>query len=146
MKKNKELKLLLILCAWLFPLISFGQCNTDAFLDKCASNLGTFNYIKSFSINASPRKRANSENSFVFSKGSTYILIACKENSVGGTMIINLYDRNHNLIGSTYDEKTKKHCADMRYSCSSTGVYYIKVAFEGTKKGCGMCILGFNKD
>jgi hypothetical protein len=146
MEKNKKLLILLLICTTLFPLISDAQCDTDIFLDKCATNLGSFNYIKSFSLTARPKKKANSEFSYVFSKGSSYMLIVCNENSDGGEMLINLYDREHNLIGSTYDEKTKKHFPDMIYSCSATGVYYIKASYEGAKKGCGMFILGFNKD
>jgi hypothetical protein len=146
MGKNKKLLLLLLLCTILFPLISDGQCDTDIFLDKCATNLGSFNYIKSFSLNARPKKKAYSEFSYVFSKGSSYMLIVCNENSDGGEMLINLFDREHKLIASTYDEKTKKHFPDLIYSCSATGVYYIKASYEGTKKGCGMFILGFNKD
>jgi len=144
--KNKKLLFLLNLCFMLFPLISAGQCDNDIFLDKCATNLGSFNYIKSFSLNARPKKKASSEFSYVFSKGSSYMLIVCNENSDGGEMRINLYDREHNLIASTYDEKTNKRFPNLIYSCSATGVYYIKASIEGTKKGCGMFILGFNKD
>lgn len=129
----------------LMPQITSGQCETDAFLDNCASNLGTYNYIKTFIAYASPRKKANPENLYVFSKGSTYKIIACMENP-GGNMIINLYDRNHNLIASTYDHTSKKYYSELQYPCPVTGVYYIRTTFEGTKDGCGMCILGFSKD
>jgi hypothetical protein len=146
MKKSKKLKLLLIFTTLFFPLFLFGQCDTDAFLDPCASNLGTYNYIKSFTIIASPRKRANPEYSYVLSKGSTYMLIVCNQNAPGGKMIISLYDRNHNFIGSTYDEDTKKNYTDLIFPCSATGVYYIRASYEGVKGGCGLCILGFTKD
>jgi hypothetical protein len=146
MWENKKLLLLLLVCVTLFPLISAGQCDSDAFLDKCATNLGSFNYIKSFSLNTRPKKKAYSEFSYVFSKGSSYMLIVCNENSDEGEMLINLYDREHKLIACTYYEKTKKHFPNLVYSCSATGVYYIKASIEGTKKCCGMFILGFNKD
>jgi|WetSurSiteA1Bulk_404760.scaffolds.fasta_scaffold36924_1 hypothetical protein len=136
----------IILFVFVFPLRSFGQCETDAVLDKCASGMGTYNYIKSFIADANPRKKANSEYSYVFSKGSTYIMIACNEKVIGGEMVINLYDRNHVLIASTWDEKSKKHYTDLEYPCSATGVYYIKATFDAAKSGCGMCILGFSKD
>lgn len=146
MKKNKELKILFFLMVLLFPVSVFGQCDTDLFLDRCASNLGTYNYIKSFSITASPRKKAIPEYSYVFSKGSTYMLIVCDENVKGGRMIVSLYDREHKLIASTYDEKNNKYYTDLLYPCEATGVYYIRATFEGSKGGCGMCILGFNKE
>ena len=146
MKRNIKLILLLILFSVFFPLISSGQCESDAFLDKCATNLGSFNYIKSFTLNARPKKKANSEISYVFSKGSTYMLILCNDNVIGGEMIINLYDREHKLIASTFDQKTDKHFSNILYSCSATGVYYIQASLKDAKGGCGMCILGFRND
>jgi hypothetical protein len=145
---NQKIRLFFFLVTglFLFPAYSSGQCESDAFLDKCASNLGTYNYIKSFVASANPRKKASSEFTYVFSKGSTYMMIACTENSGNGKMVISLYDRDHNLIASTYDEKTKKYYPDLQYPCSATGVYYIKATIEGTKNGCGLCILGFSKD
>jgi len=146
MKKAKEMKILILLTLFLLPVSSFGQCDTDMFLDQCASSLGTFNYIKSFNVNVNPRKKANSEFSYVFSKGSTYMLIVCDQNVIGGRMVVNLFDRDHKLIASTYDEKNNKLYSDLLYSCETTGVYFIKATFEGSKGGCGMCILGFNKE
>lgn len=146
MKKTNKLKILLIFVVLLFAGNVSGQCDTDMFLDQCASGLGTYNYIKSFSVNVAPRKKAIPEYSYVFSKGSTYMLIVCDQNMSGGKMIVSLYDRGHNFIASTYDEKANKYYSDLLYSCEATGVYYIRATFEGTKGGCGMCILGFDKE
>jgi hypothetical protein len=145
MKSDKKLILLPLLFALIFPLTSSGQCDPEILLDKCATNLGTFNYIKSFSVNARPRKKASQEFSYVFSKGSKYILIVCNDNLESGNMIVNLYDSVHNLIASSYDEKENKYYPDLLYNCSSTGLYYIKTSIT-SKGGCGMFILGFNKD
>jgi hypothetical protein len=146
MKVKKELKILILSVFFLGSFSAFGQCDTDIFLDECAHGLGTYNYIKSFSIKASSHKKSNPEYSYVFSKGSTYMLIVCDQNLIGGKMILKLYDREHNLIASTFDEKDHKYYTDLRYSCEATGVYYIQASFEGSKGGCGMCILGFNKE
>jgi hypothetical protein len=146
MKKNLRLKFVLLISLMIFPLIASAQCDTDAIMEKCASSLGTFNYIKSFSLTVTPRRKAKAEFSYVFSKGSTYMLIACNEYVVGGKMTVNLYDKDHNLIASTYDEATKKYYPTLLFPCSSTGVYYIRASFRDAKKGCGMCILGFNKE
>ena len=145
---NKKIRLFLFLgiSLFLFPVNSSGQCESDAFLDKCASNLGTYNYIKSFVTYANPRKKTSTEFTYVFSKGSTYMMLGCTENASKGKMVISLYDRDHNLIANTYDEKTMKYYPDLQYPCSATGVYYIKATIEGTKSGCGLCILGFSKD
>lgn len=146
MEKKKRIMLIMIMSALLFPSISSGQCETNDFLDKCASGLGTYNYIKSFTLNVKQRKNSNTEYSYVFSKGSTYMLIVCNDNVVGGNMAMNLYDRNHKLIASTYDEKNNKYYSNLVYPCSATGVYYFKATFQDAKKGCGVFIIGFSKD
>jgi hypothetical protein len=146
MKKGKALWLLLLLTWLIIPQVSFGQSDNDELLDKCAANLGTYNYIKSFKVNTGLWKKVNSEYSYVFSKGSTYILIACNESTDKGKMIISLYDRNKNLIASNYDENTKNYYSDLLFPCSATGVYYIRITFEGMRRGHGICILGFNKE
>lgn len=146
MERTKELRILLFLIVIFIPGVIFGQCDTDLFLDKCASNLDTYNFIKSFSVNVSPRKKVNPEYSYVFSKGSTYKIIVCDQEAAGGRMIVNLYNRDHNLIASTYDEKADKYYSDLLYPCEATGVYYISATFKGSKGGCGLCILGFNKE
>jgi hypothetical protein len=123
-----------------------GQCETDLFLDRCASNLGTYNFIKSFVVKASPRKKVNTEFMYVFSKGSKYIIIACPDDNEAGEMVINLYDRDHNLMASTYDSRSGKNYPDLEYPCSATGVYYVSTDFKNRRNGCGLCILGFTKD
>lgn len=145
MKKYFGALMMITILTASMPQIIKGQCETDEFLDKCASNLGTYNYIKTFITQTSSKKKTNPENLYVFSKGSTYKIIACLGDP-GGNMIINLYDKNHNLIASTYNEETKKHYTELQYPCPVTGVYYIRTTFEGIKEGCGMCILGFSKD
>ncbi|HLN19738.1 MAG TPA: hypothetical protein VK213_01525 [Bacteroidales bacterium] len=145
MKKTLRLLPVLILIFALTDVLR-AQCDSDEFLDKCASNLGTYNYLKTFVSRVNPRKKSSPENIYVFSKGSTYKMIACLDDPLAGKMIISLYDRNHNLIGSTFDESSGKYFSELQYPCPATGVYYIKTSFEGMKSGCGMCILGFSKE
>lgn len=146
MKNFLKILITASILALVMPVNSNAQCDSDEFLDKCASNLGTYNYIKTFISYANPRKKSDPENIYVFSKGSTYKLIACQPEPVAGKMVISLFDRNHNLIACTYDQNANKYYSELRYPCSATGVYYIKTSFEGIKSGCGMCILGFSKE
>jgi hypothetical protein len=149
-KKNKNLRLLgfiiILICTSTLSSTSFGRCNTDEFLGRCAVRLGEFNYIQSFEAKASKRKMEESEFSYVFSKGSTYIMIACEDNQGKGKMIVSLYNRDHKFIASTYDEEKDKSYSELNYPCSATGLYYIKIAFKSSKSRCGMCILGFSKE
>jgi hypothetical protein len=130
----------------LFLLVTpaFGQCEKDDFMDKCASNLGTYTFVKSFNIKAASGDK-KTEFSYVFSKGSTYMVVCCDQGNKGGRMIVNLYDRNHKLIASNYNKATKKFYPTITYPCGATGVYYIECYFENGKSGCGLSILGFTK-
>jgi hypothetical protein len=146
MEKKIMTLLFLAFCTLLFLPVSSGQCDTEGLMNKCAPDLGTFNYIKSFKLNASPKRKAKTESSYVFSKGSTYIMIVCDDSQKEGDMIISLYDKDHNLMASSYDDETKKYYPNLLFPCTSTGVYYIRASFKNTKSGCGMCILGLNKE
>jgi hypothetical protein len=121
----------------------YGQCQTDEFLDNCASKLEDFTFIKAF--NTEMTKPGNEEFSYVFSKGSSYMVIVCDQNLTGNRMIVNLYDRNRKLIASSYNSKTKTYYPDLLYPCAATGVYYLEANFAGAKGGCGVTILGFMK-
>ena len=119
-------------------------CGSDEFLDNCAPELGDFTYIKTFDI--SPKKVGDKvEVSYVFSKGSKYRVVICDQDEKGNKMKVKLYDRNKKMIASNYASSTKKYYQVLDYTCSATGVYYIKANFSSTKEGCGNVILGFEK-
>ncbi len=140
----KTMRLILFIAVFALPELAFGQCDSDAFLDNCASGLDDFTFIKAF--NTSMNKNGTEEYSYVFSKGSTYMILACDPDIDGKRMIVNLYDRNRKLIVSSYNKKTKTFYPDLVYPCSATGVYYMEVTFEGSKGGCGVTVLGFKKN
>jgi len=76
----------------------YAQCDSDAFLDNCASRLETYTFIKAF--NTTLKKSEKTEYSYVFSKGSNYMVIVGDLKIAGEKMIVTLYDRNHKLIAS----------------------------------------------
>jgi hypothetical protein len=121
----------------------YGQCQTDEFLDNCASKLEDYTFIKAF--NSAMTKQGKEEFSYVFSKGSSYLIIVCDQGIAGSRMVVNLYDRNRKLIASSYNPKTKTYYPDLLYPCAATGVYYLEATFDGAKGGCGVTILGFMK-
>jgi len=145
MKKSGIIILLLIFGLLSVTSKNYGQCGSDQFLDNCVSSLDTYTFIKAFNVQLKKKKEDNVLYSYVFSKGSTYMVINCDQEIPKQRMIINLYDRNHKLIASSYDSKRRKHYSEILFPCEATGVYYIKAQFEGSKGGCGVCILGFDK-
>ena len=140
-------KVILGIIAIAISATGYGQCSTDAFMDKCASALGSSTFIKSYEIKSgqSSKDKPN-QFSYVFSKGSTYMVVICDQNIEGQKMIVTLYDRDKKMIASNYNKKTKKFYPTLTYNCSATGVYYLDSYFEGDKTAtCGVNILGFNK-
>ena len=136
--------LLTVFVSLIFSFSAYCQCDTDELPDDCATNLGTFNYIRSFTANAAQRKKSSREFTYVFSKGSTYLMVACTEKLNNGKMIITLYDRNHDQIATTSNEENGKDYPALKFECNTTGVYHFRISFAGTNKGCGICILGIN--
>ena len=141
-----KIKLIVILGMLATSFLASGQCESDEFLDACASSLDSHTFIKAFNVKVKPKKADKVEYSYVFSKGSSYMIILCDQNKKGNRMIVKLYDRGHRLIASSYDKRTKKHYPDLVYPCSATGVYYIEATMEGSSAQCGVIILGFNKN
>ncbi len=127
------------------PVRTFGQCDTDVLLNDCAADLGTFNYIRSFGFNIGQKKKSPSEYTYIFSKGSTYILIVCEDKGSKGKLELSISDKDHSPVASTFDKESGKYYNHVQFTCSATGVYYIKGSFIDTKKGCGLCILGLDK-
>lgn len=128
-----------------FAQNAMAQCDSDDFLDNCAAQLETYTFIKAFNTTLKASAGAKQEMSYVFSKGSEYIIVACDQNAKGGKLIISLYDRMHKLVASTYSPQMKRHFPSLVFPCQATGVYYIEFKFEGDKGGCGVGILGFDK-
>lgn len=131
---------------FLSSLISKAQCEDEKFLDNCAAMLDKFVFIKAFNIDADKGKAGEgTEFSYVLSKGTTYMITICDKAENGNRLILELYDRNKKLIASSFNKKDKKYYPKIGYPCAATGVYYLKYRFEGSKEGCGVSILGFDK-
>lgn len=131
-----------ILVTGFFTAFSFGlsaQCDNEEFLDNCSAKLNDFKFVKSFEANK------KTEFSYVFSKDHNYLLTVCDDASGNkGKMKVNLYDRNHKLIMSSYSRAKRKYYPMLSYKCSATGVYYIETEFSGGN-ACGVSILGYKK-
>lgn len=130
----------------LFYSNAWSQCQDAKFLDGCASLLGDFTFVKSFEIDKSRIKKTGTvEYSYVLSKGTDYIITGCDQAQSGGKMIVELYDRNRKIIATNFDKRNKKHYPKMGYTCSATGVYYLKYHFQKNKYDCGVSVIGFSK-
>jgi len=142
MKKN----IYILVIALLFPFVSVkAQCESDAFLDNCVELIDNYTYVKVFNV-TTDKKTTKVEYSSVFSKDHEYILAICSGTQKSNKkLVVNLYDRNRQLISSSYYKPKNMHVPKVGYKCSATGVYYIEAFFEDNAENCGIIILGFKK-
>ena len=144
---RKIFRLYLIVSAFL--LISgsgYAQCDAMRHKDKCVQRLADgFTFIKSYLIDGA---RANTngeiEYSFVFSKGTLYMLTIADNTGAAENIEIKLYDPQHKLLASNFDKKSGKFFP-IGYPCSTTGVHYMTFKYHGNGNACGLSVLGFKR-
>jgi len=141
--KTSMKALVLIIISFSCNLI-FAQCNTDAFIDKCAEDLMDYTYVRLFDVNSTKNKN-KTEYSVIFNKDHEYLLIICSGSNSDKKMIVDLLDRNKKLIQSSFIKQRKLHVTKIAFKCTATGVYYIESSFEDNAENCGVVVLGFKK-
>jgi len=141
-------KIRILCCFSCFILLSSGfnsvaQCDSEAFLDKCAAKLKEYTFLKAYKINAKDSKKGKAiEYSYVCSKNTNYYIAVCS-NGNNSKMIVNLYNKDRQLLATSFDKRTLKHYPALIYRCTSTGIYYLSFDFD-SKDGCGVSVLGFD--
>jgi len=137
------MKYLLIVLMILLPIISIPQCNDEDFLDGCAELLSDYIFVKSFNVELV--SDMNKEFSYVFSKGTSYVITICDQNSGNDKMVVELSDRNHKMVATNYIKSKKTFYPKIGYLCQATGVYHMKYNFPSGVSSCGVSIIGFKK-
>lgn len=139
--KNKLVQFLVAL----FMIVGMvSHVRAQCIQGECSKKLGDFTFIKSVNINSSCVEGKANQFSYVFSQGSTYMVLACDSEKKGARMIVNLYDKEKNLIAT--NKNRKKFYPSITFPCSATGVYYIESFYEGSNPdACGINVLGFSR-
>lgn len=132
-------KLIIISILSLFSIKFYSQCSTG----NCPSKLGEFTYIKTVYVDQTKIENKPNQLTYLFSKGSTYMILCCDQEIKGSRLIVNLYDKEKNLIAS--NKQKRKVYPSIQYSCSATGMYYIESYYEDSKDPCGVNVIGFIK-
>ena len=146
MKKLLSYKLItlsILLISWGY---SNAQCNTNSLKANCTGQLASgFTYIKSYPLEASKiNAKGEIEYSFVFSKGTIYMLTFANSEGKASDIEITLYDPSHNKIASNFDAGSGDYFP-LGYKCSATGVHYMTFKFKSGTTPCGLSILGFKR-
>lgn len=141
-------KVIYIFSLFLFLDIVQGNlyaCDALKHKETCVSQLASgFTFIKSYLLEGSKtNSKGEIEYSFVFSKGTNYMLTMSDNNGTAKDIEIKLYDPNHKLIVSNFDSKSGNYFP-IAYPCKATGIHYMTFTLKGDEK-CGLSVLGFKR-
>jgi hypothetical protein len=122
---------------------SFSQCNSDALCNTCIPKLSQgFSFLKTYKINGE-NDLVKVEYSYVFAKGTQYMLTLCDQNASASTITISIFDSSRNKVAS--NKIDGKLLSAIAFPCNATGIYYIQYTFDGSTSRCGGSALGFKR-
>jgi hypothetical protein len=121
-----------------------GQCNSENLSSQCIPKLANgFNFLKSYKIDGESGSKEKVEYSYVFLKGTQYMINICAPSQPTDGIIVSLYDSNRNKVASS--KLNDQYISAIAYPCNATGVYYIQYTFEKPSSYCGGSALGFKR-
>jgi hypothetical protein len=121
-----------------------GQCNSENLSNECIPKLASgFNFLKSYKIDGGGGSKDKVEYSYVFTKGTQYMINICAPAQPTDGIIVSLYDSNRNKVASS--KIGGQYIAAIAYPCNATGIYYIQYTFDGSASYCGGSALGFKR-
>lgn len=119
-----------------------GQCNPEMLSTQCIPKLATgFNFLKSYKVEKGGKEFV--EYSYVFTKGTQYMINICAAGTNTDGIIVSLYDSNRNKVASS--KINGQFISAIAYPCNTTGIYYIQYTFDGSTQNCGGSALGFKR-
>lgn len=120
-----------------------GQCNSDGFATACIPKLASgFNFLKSYKVDGDGGKD-KVEYSYVFSKGTQYMINLCATGAATDGIVVTIYDSDRNKVASS---KINGQIVNaIAYPCNASGIYYITYTFDGAGGKCGGSALGFKR-
>lgn len=137
-------KLLVIFFTFLIlsGLEAWAQCNAENLTTQCIPKLASgFNFLKSYKVEKSGKEYV--EYSYVFTKGTQYMINICAPGQITDGIIVSIYDSDRNKVASS--KVNNQYISAIAYPCNKTGIYYIKYTFDGAANHCGGSALGFKR-
>lgn len=138
------------LTIFVWTLIAFSapdvtaQCNSEALSNQCIPKLASgFNFLKSYKIDGEGGAKDKVEYSYVFTKGTQYMINICAPNQPTDGIVVTLYDSNRNKVATS--KVNGQYISAIAYPCNATGIYYIQYTFDGSSTYCGGSALGFKR-
>lgn len=143
MKKTLVFASLLLVSSLISSDLS-GQCDAEGFSNACIPKLASgFNFLKSYKIDSESGAKDKIEFSYVFTKGTQYMINLCGGGTATDGMIVSLYDAKRNKVATS--KVNGEYVSAIAYPCNATGIYYIQYTFEDPSGKCGGSALGFKR-
>lgn len=135
--------LIFVFSLFLFSTLDvIAQCNAETLSTACIPKLATgFNFLKSYKIEKGGKEFV--EYSYVFTKGTQYMINICAGGAATDGIVVSLFDSNRNKVASS--KYNGQFLTAMTYPCNTTGIYYIQYTFDGSTGYCGGSALGFKR-
>lgn len=138
----KKLIFIVLSVCILSALEVIGQCNSEAMSNQCIPKLAAgFNFLKSYKIEKGAKEFV--EYSYVFTKGTQYMINICAATQPTDGIIVSLFDSNRNKVATS--KVNGQFISAIAYPCNTTGIYYIQYTFDGSTTNCGGSALGFKR-
>ena len=120
-----------------------AQCDADKYVNECIPKLSDgFNYLKSYKIDGLKGDRDKVEYSYVFTKGTQYMISLCS-GANAGDVVVDLYDSQRNKVASSMVDG--KLASLISFPCRATGIYYLSFRFNESSEFCAASALGFRR-
>jgi hypothetical protein len=121
---------------------SMAQCNAEILSTQCIPKLATgFNFLKSYKVEKVGKEYV--EYSYVFTKGTQYMINICSPGQDASGIIVTLEDSDRNKVASS--KVDGQYISAIAYPCNKTGIYYIRYTFDDAASNCGGSALGFKR-
>jgi hypothetical protein len=118
------------------------QCNSESLANECVPKLSTgFNFLKSYKVDGTAKDKV--EYSYVFTKGTQYMINLCSNGTPPDGIVVNILDKDRNKIASS--KISGQFVSAINFPCNATGIYYIQYTFEDPSGHCGGSALGFKR-
>jgi hypothetical protein len=96
----KKLILIVLTVCVLSTLEVIGQCNSEAMSNLCIPKLSPgFNFLKSYKIEKGGKDFV--EYSYVFTKGTQYMINICAAKEPTDGIVVSLFDSNRNKVATS---------------------------------------------
>ena len=136
--------LLLILLIGVSSSKLASQCNPDGFANACIPKLASgFNFLKSYKVDGEGGSKDKVEYSYVFTKGTQYMINLCANGAATDGIVVSLFDSGRNKVATS--KINGQFITAIAYPCNATGIYYIQYTFDGSTGKCGGSALGFKR-